>query len=145
MHPYPHMYKANATAGMADAIELTSAGLQPIRSMPPIEFDGPGDQWSPESLLVAAVSDCLILTFRAIARASGMHWLKLECETEGVLDRVDGVTRFTHFNIRAKLTAPAGTDEHKAMRMLEKSEAVCLVSNSLNGEKHLHASVEIVP
>jgi uncharacterized OsmC-like protein len=130
---------------MEDVVELGSAGLQPLASMPPIEFGGPGDRWSPESLLVAAVSDCLILTFRAIAHGAGMPWLKLECETEGVLNRVDGVTRFTHFNIRAKLTAPAGTDEHKAMRMLEKSEAVCLISNSLNGEKHLHASVEIVP
>lgn len=145
MHSYPHVYKASAAAAMTDAVELSGPGLQPIASMPPVEFDGPGDRWSPESLLVAAVSDCLILTFRAIARAAGMHWLKLECATEGVLNRVDGVTRFTHFNIRAKLTAPAGTDEHKAMRMLEKSEAVCLVSNSLNGEKHLHASVEIAP
>ena len=145
MHPYPHVYKATAIAGMADTVELASPGLQRMGSMPPIEFDGPGDQWSPETLLVAAVSDCLILTFRAIARASGMAWHKLECETEGVLNRVDGVTRFTHFNIRAKLTAPEGTDEHKAMRMLEKSEAVCLISNSLNGEKHLHASVEIAP
>jgi organic hydroperoxide reductase OsmC/OhrA len=145
MHPYPHVYRASASAGMDEAVKLAGAGLPSIDSMPPVEFDGPGDRWSPESLLIAAVSDCLVLTFRAIARASGMHWLKLDCETEGVLNRVDGVTRFTHFNIRAKLTAPAGTDEHKAMRMLEKSEAACLVSNSLNGEKHLHASVEILP
>jgi organic hydroperoxide reductase OsmC/OhrA len=145
MHPYPHVYKASATGGMEDVVELGSAGLQSLDSTPPIEFGGPGDRWSPESLLVAAVSDCLVLTFRAVARGAGMPWLKLECETEGVLNRVDGVTRFTHFNIRAKLTAPAGTDEHKAMRMLEKSEAVCLISNSLNGEKHLHASVEIAP
>jgi len=138
------VYRASAAAAMAGVVELSSPGLQAIHSMPPVEFDGPGDQWSPESLLVAAVSDCLILTFRSIARAAGMDWLKLECETEGVLNRVNGVTRFTHFNIRAKLTAPAGTDEHKAKRMLEKSEAVCLVSNSLNGEKHLNATVEVV-
>ena len=93
-------------------------------------------------MLIAAVSDCFVLTFRAIAKASQLDWLELQCETTGTLDRVDNVTRFTRLDITAKLLAPAGTDELKARRLLEKSEAVCLVSNSLNAEKHLEVSVE---
>jgi hypothetical protein len=35
----------------------------------PAEFGGPGDQWSPESLLAGAIASCFALTFRFVARA----------------------------------------------------------------------------
>ena len=142
MHPYPHFYQVSAAADADDAVLLSSAGLSSLRSQPPEQFGGPGDHWSPETLLVAAVADCFILTFRAIARASQLAWLHLDCHTDGILDRVDNVTRFTRFDIRATLKVPAGTDEHKAQRILEKAEAVCLISNSLNGEKKLVTKIE---
>ena len=119
-------------------MQISSPGLEAIGTASPAEFGGPGDRWSPETLLVAAVADCFILTFKAIAGASKFDWLDLQCEVEGKLDRVERVTRFTAFDIRARLTVPAGTDEQKARHILEKSEAVCLISNSLNGEKTLH-------
>ena len=143
MDKYPHLYQASASASPGEPVLLSSPGLHPITSLPPAQFGGPGDAWSPETLLIAAVADCFILTFRAIAKASDMEWLDLECITQGTLDRVDNVTRFTRLDISAKLLAPVGTDEHKAIRMLQKAEAVCLVSNSLNAEKHLVVSVEI--
>jgi organic hydroperoxide reductase OsmC/OhrA len=31
------------------------------------QLGGPGGQWSPETLLVAAAAECFILTFRAVA------------------------------------------------------------------------------
>lgn len=145
MDHYPHQYSASASAASAGAVEISSAGLEPLGSMPPPQFGGPGGHWSPETLLVAAVADCYIMTFRAIARASGLEWLELNCAAEGILDRVDHVTRFTRFNLRARLKAPAGTDEHKARRLLEKAEAVCLISSSLNAEKHLDIELLIAP
>ena len=119
-------------------VQISSPGLEAIGTASPAEFGGPGDRWSPETLLVAAVADCFILTFKAIAGASKFDWLDLQCEVEGKLDRVEKVTRFTAFDIRARLTVPAGTDEQKARHILEKSEAVCLITNSLTGEKTLH-------
>ena len=101
------------------------------------------DQWSPESLLVAAVADCFVLSFRAIARASKLEWESLSCSTDGILDRVDKLTRFTRFNVKAELVVPAGTDEAKAHRLIEKAEALCLVTNSLIAESHLDATVRV--
>jgi len=142
MRDYPHRYLATAAAPEAGAIDVSSPGLENLVTAAPAEFDGPGDLWSPETMLVASVANCFILTFRAVARGSRFEWLSLRCEVEGVLDRVDRVTSFTDFNIRVTLRVPAGTDEHKAQRLMEKSEAVCLVTNSLTGNKHL--STEIV-
>ncbi len=143
MKSLPHHYAIAASSGAKGNVDLTSPGLTPIDSAPPAEFGGPGDRWSPETLLVAAVADCFILTFRAIARASKLDWVSLSCDVDGVLDRVDNVTRFTEFRLRAVLDAPPGTDEQKVLRLLEKSERSCLITKSLTAENHLDATVRI--
>ena len=141
MHPYPHLYTVQASANPTGDVPVTSAGLPALSTAPPAEFDGPGDRWSPETLLVAAVADCFLLSFRGVARANKFDWEALECAVEGKLDRLEGKTHFTHFVVRATLRVPAGTDEAKAKQLLERAEHVCLISNSLVAERRLEASV----
>ncbi len=144
MKAYPHHYQVAAKAGPEGEVLLSSAGLEDLRSAPPTEFDGPGDRWSPETLLTAAIIDCFILTFRAIARAGKLTWISLDCDIEGTLERAEGVTRFTSFRINARLGVPAGADVEAAERALHKAEANCLVSNSLSAHPELFASIEII-
>ncbi|MEH6581611.1 MAG: OsmC family protein, partial [Halioglobus sp.] len=106
----PHLYKISANAQNDSEVILTGDGIPNLVSAPPAQFGGPGDQWSPEDLLVGAVADCFILTFRAIARASRLEWIDIECSAEGTLDRVEKVTQFTAFTIQAKLTVGADID-----------------------------------
>jgi len=141
MHPYPHTYTVTATGSASGPVPVTSPGLPALSTAPPAEFDGPGDLWSPETLLCAAVANCLILTFRAIARASKFEWLELSCRTEAVLERVEGVTRFSRYTSYATIRLPAGGDAAKAKLLLEKSEHACLVANSLLGERVLVTEV----
>lgn len=142
MQALPHHYSVSASSAADGLVELTSEGLTSIESAAPAEFGGPGDRWSPETLLVAAVADCFILTFKAIARASKLDWVSLSCSVDGVLDRVDGATRFTEFTLHVKLEPAAGTDEQKAMRLLEKSEQSCLITKSLNSSTVLRAEIK---
>jgi organic hydroperoxide reductase OsmC/OhrA len=142
MHPFPHQYTVGAAVRPDGDVPLSSPGVRVIESAPPKEFDGPGNQWSPEQLLTAAVADCLVLNFRAIAAASKFRWLELQASTRGTLDKAQGIMRFTRFETHAKLHVPAGTDLERAKRLLEKAEASCPVANSLSSERHL--SVEIV-
>ena len=94
-------------------------------------------------LLVASVVDCFILTFRAVAQASKLEWCNLEAAAEGVLERVDRVTRFTAITVSATLTVPAATDVDKARRLLEKAEKGCLITNSLAVDVHLDTAVTV--
>ncbi len=142
MADFPHHYRVDALGGPEGAVRLASEGLDAIESAPPAQFGGPGDRWSPETLLVAAVADCFVLGFRAIARASKFPWTTLECAVEGTLDRADGAARFTGFNITASLRLLPGANEARARRLLEKSEKACLITNSLSANVHLRASVE---
>ena len=115
MQEFPHHYHVSASATGDANVELTSPGLSVLESAPPAEFGGPGDKWSPETLLAAAVADCFILSFRAIARASRLEWTSLDCRVDAMLDKVDRVTQFTGFHETVVLTVPAGTDEKKAI------------------------------
>lgn len=142
MQAFPHQYSVAASAATEGDVALESSGLADIRSAPPAEFGGPGDRWSPETLLVAAVADCFVLTFRAIAAVSRFPWISLACTVTGTVDRIDRVTQFTALQVHARLRLPQGGKEEQARRMLAKAEETCLVTNSLKVRPHLEAAVE---
>jgi organic hydroperoxide reductase OsmC/OhrA len=116
-------------------VPVASVGLPDIMSAPPPEFDGPGGVWSPETLLVASIANCFILTFRGVSRAAKFEWAQVDCQVDGVLERVEGVTQFTRFTTRATLRVKQGTDPVRGRELLERAEKVCLVANSLRGER----------
>jgi len=141
MQAFPHHYDVTAIGAPDGDVQLGSDDIPALATATPPEFDGPGGRWSPEALLVGAVADCFILTFRGIARASKLTWTSLECDATGTLDRQDGATRFTHVHLHASLTVPPGVDGDLATRLLQKAEDRCLVSRSLNATVHLESTV----
>jgi organic hydroperoxide reductase OsmC/OhrA len=141
MHPFPHRYRVNVGAKPEGALSLNAEGLAEIPSLPPPEFGGPGGYWSPETLLLAAVGDCMLLTFRAIARASHFEWRELSADVEGLLERIDGNSRFTQLRTHVRLVVPPGADAVRARRLLVKAEQGCPVSNSLAAERHIDSEI----
>ena len=142
MKTYPHEYAVCAAGGPEGDLELRGDRLPVLRSAAPAEFGGPGDRWSPETLLVAAVADCFVLTFRAIARTLELPWTSLRCDVSGTLDRLERTPEFTRFTIGARLVLPAGASEKLGRRALEKTERSCLITSSLKATTHLEAIVE---
>ena len=143
MQSFPHRYRVTAAGRVTGDVELSAERLAALRSAAPAEFDGPGDLWSPETLLIAALADCFILTFRAVAKASRLSWISVSCDVTGTLDRIDRVTQFTAFHLTAHLVVPAGVDADAARRAMEKAERNCLISNSVKAPITLDATVEI--
>lgn len=143
MKAYPHTYRAGARGTGSGAVLVRSTDLPDIETAPPPEFDGPRGVWSPETLLVASIADCFILTFRGVARAAHLEWEFLEAEVEGTLERSAGVTQFTRFLTRATLTVKSAADAGTAQELLEKAEKLCLIANSLRAERALEAAVSV--
>jgi organic hydroperoxide reductase OsmC/OhrA len=143
MEAFPHRYRVQASGRATGDVELTSAGLTPLWSSSPAEFDGPGDRWSPETLLVGAVADCFVLTFRAIARASRLSWTRLDCEVTGTLERVDRVIQFTRLDVCARLRVSDRTDTDLARHALEKAERQCLITSSLKAPVDLDLQIDV--
>lgn len=142
MQALPHHYHANAKLD-DDTVILNSPELESINSGAPAEFGGPGDLWSPETLLAACIADCFILSFKAIARASRLSYLGISCDVEAILDRVEKVTRFTEVRIKAQLIISEADQEAAAEKILHKAESTCLITNSLTAEIDFETQISI--
>jgi peroxiredoxin-like protein len=143
MKPLPHIYRVHLAGGLGTYAALSDDGLPELRTAPPADFDGPGDAWSPEQLLLAAVESCFLFTFQAIARASKLAFTSLELSGEGIVDRKEGVTRFSAIVLRPTLRLAAASDRDRGIRILEKSEQACLVSASLSTPVRLEPKIVI--
>jgi peroxiredoxin-like protein len=141
MKPLPHRYQARLTGGPEGYAVLSADGVPDVRSAPPADFDGPGDAWSPELMLMAAVETCFLFTLRAVASASKAEFKSLELTGEGIVDREGGATRFIEIVLRPRVVIPAGADRERMLRLLEKSERACLISASLSTPVRLEPEV----
>jgi organic hydroperoxide reductase OsmC/OhrA len=141
MHAYPHIYRVSASGSANGAVAVATAGVPSLDTAPPPEFGGPGGSWSPETMLVGALADCFVLSFRAVARAARFDYASLECHVEGVLDKQAGTVQFIEFRTRATLVIAPEGDAARARKLMETAEHLCLIANSLKAPKHLDCQV----
>ncbi|MFN8347036.1 MAG: OsmC family protein [Spirosomataceae bacterium] len=90
--------------------------------------------WSPEHLLVAAVNSCLMTTFLAIAENSKLEYSEFSSNAVGKLEIVDGKYMISEITLLPLLILPNEAQTEKAGRVLQKSEAACLISNSVKSK-----------
>lgn len=107
----------------------------------PPEFGGEPWLWTPEHLLLAAVSTCYVATFRAVAEASKLEIHGLEVRVDGTVEKQEGGFRFTHITLWPTLTILREEDRERAGRLLEKAERVCLVGRSILATMKLEAKI----
>ncbi|HEY1272078.1 MAG TPA: OsmC family protein [Terriglobales bacterium] len=109
----------------------------------PPEFGGEPGLWTPEHLLLGAVTTCYVSTFRAIAELSKLLFTHLEVFAEGVIEKQEGGFRFTRIVLRPVLTIEKDENREWALKILEKAERVCLVSRSLSCAISLEPKVQL--
>lgn len=144
MKPLPHRYEVHLSGGPSGHACLSTPGVPELQAAPPREYDGPGDAWTPEHLLLASVEACFLFTLRAIARLSQVEFAALELETSGTVDRQEGTTRFTEIVLRPTITVPPDADRARVLHVLEKTKAKCLVSASLLAPIRLEPSLFVL-
>lgn len=98
--------------------------------------------WSPEHLLTAAVSSCFMTTFLAIAENSKLAFDQFSCSASGKLEQIEGKYLMTEITLEPILTIPIETSIEKAERILIKSEAACLISNSIKSKVTLKINIK---
>ena len=142
MKPLPHRYTVRLPGGPSGYALAMVDGMPDLQTAPPAEFDGPGDAWSPEHLLLASVETCFLFTLRAVARASRLDFTACEVIAEGTLDRDGSAIKFTEIVLRVRLSLPPGTDRDRARRAVDKAERACPVSASLSTPIQVEADFE---
>lgn len=97
--------------------------------------------WSPEHLFVAAINSCLMTTFLAIAENSNLAFEDFSCKATGKLEKVDGKFMMSEVVLEPTVVISNEKDREKAERVLQKSEAACLISNSVRSEIRMNTSI----
>ncbi|MBU4537881.1 MAG: OsmC family protein [Weeksellaceae bacterium] len=104
-----------------------------IECATPPEFpNGVPGIWSPEHLYAAAISSCYLSTFLAVAENFKLPFKSFSCKTVCKLEVVEGKYQITQAEITPELLLEnPEQDRDKALKVLEKSKAACLVTNSM--------------
>ena len=87
--------------------------------------------WSPEHLFVAAINSCLMTTFLSIAENSKLEFTSFDSKAIGKLEMVDGKYMMSAVTLIPLVTINDEQQKERAERVLQKSEANCLISNSV--------------
>ena len=112
---------------------------------PPEFAKGMPGIWSPEHLLVAAVNGCLMTTFLAIAENSGLDFVKFNSKATGKLETVDGKMMISEITLEPEIVISDESKKERAERVLQKSEAVCLITNSIKSKIKFNPHVIVEP
>jgi organic hydroperoxide reductase OsmC/OhrA len=125
-------YEVSASTLPRRRVRLTSEGKAALEAATPPEFRGgtPGI-WSPEDLLVAAVTSCYSLTLEAIAAHRGVELRGVEVRGVGhVTRRAEGRVGFVVIELAVDLAVAPGS-EHEAERAAHSAKQACLVAHAL--------------
>jgi organic hydroperoxide reductase OsmC/OhrA len=112
---------------------------------PPQFPNGIDRLWSPEHLFTAAVNSCLMTTFLAIAENSKLDFLSFESRASGKLEMIDGKYIMSEVTLMPVVKVAKPEDAERAERILIKSEANCLISNSIKSKIVFHPIVTVQP
>ena len=129
------------TEGLLTSPEITD----PIKVATPKIFKGLGDNmWSPEHLLISAVSSCFMTNYLFYAKQKGLSISRFECEAIGQVEIENSNLKFTMINIYPKVEVEKKEWADLAKEVIELTKQNCLVAKALNVIIYYHPSIEII-
>ena len=95
-------------------------------------FHGDVTRWNPEELLIAALSQCHMLSFLHVAQLSGVVVEHYEDRASGILEtRPDGSGHITEVTLRPQIDMSAG-DPSVIPELHHRASQLCFIANSVN-------------
>lgn len=139
-----HYYNINVRWDEGRIGTLSADSLPDIKVATPPEFPkGVPGIWSPEHLFVSSVAICLMTTFVAIAENSSLPFNSFSCKAEGKLEKVDGNFMISEIELKPEIIIPEEKYLEKAGRIIEKSDKMCLISNSVKTKIILNPEIKV--
>jgi organic hydroperoxide reductase OsmC/OhrA len=96
-------------------------------------FRGDGQRWSPEELLVVALSQCHMLWYLHLAATAGVIVTGYDDRPHGTMvEQSDGAGRFVEVLLRPEITVTDPSMVERANRLHTDAHAMCFVARSVN-------------
>ncbi|MFN3488080.1 MAG: OsmC family protein [Emticicia sp.] len=142
----PHYFNVNLSWISDRKGEMSSPELEDVIEVatPPSFPKGIDGIWSPEHLLTAAVNSCFMTTFLAVAENSKLEFELFDCKAKGKLEQIEGKFLMTEVILEPTLVITKEADKDRAERILQKSEAACLISNSIKSKVSMIANIQFL-
>ncbi|MCF8549118.1 MAG: OsmC family protein [Pontimonas sp.] len=120
-------YKAYSRAHV-----IRAEGKSEIQGSSDKAFHGDVARWNPEELLIAALSQCHMLSFLHVAQAAGVIVESYADRASGVLDTLqDGSGRISEVTLRPQIEISGG-DESLVPELHHRAGQLCFIANSVN-------------
>ncbi|MCX7521200.1 OsmC family protein [Microbacterium sp. STN6] len=112
---------------------ISAEGKPPILGSADRTFHGDRDRWNPEELLLAALSQCHMLSYLHVATTHGVVVVGYEDAASGTLQtETDGSGHFTRATLRPRVTVAAGSMRDAAQALHEEAATKCFIAASVN-------------
>jgi organic hydroperoxide reductase OsmC/OhrA len=82
-------------------------------------------------------------TFLSIAENSKLEFTNFSCKSKGKLEQVEGKFIMSEIILKPLVTLVDEKDRERAERILQKSEAACLISNSVKSKITMISTINV--
>ena len=113
--------------------EVSADGKPGIEGSADPAFYGTRDRWNPEELLVAALSQCHMLSYLALCARDGVVVTSYRDDAAGWMAETAGWSgHFTEVVLRPVVTVADETMVDKAVELHHQAHQTCFIANSVN-------------
>jgi organic hydroperoxide reductase OsmC/OhrA len=113
--------------------EVVAEGRPAIPGSSDPTFRGDAARWNPEQLLVAALSECHLLSYLHLCSVSGVVVVAYEDNAEGMMTETeDGGGRFTEVTLRPVVEVSDGSMTEIALELHVRAHELCFIASSVN-------------
>ncbi len=113
--------------------EVTADTRPPLIGSSDRAFRGNAQRWDPERLLVAALSQCHLLSYLHVCAEAGVVVVDYVDQAEGEMQQTpDGGGHFTEVTLRPRVTVSEESMTAAARELHGRAHELCFIANSVN-------------
>jgi organic hydroperoxide reductase OsmC/OhrA len=114
-------------------LEITAAGTPPIPGSADPAFRGDPARWNPEQLLLAALSQCHLLSYLHVCTVNGVVVTGYSDRASGTMEETGGGSgHFTEVVLRPAVEVASAEMVEKARSLHGEAQRLCFIANSVN-------------
>ncbi|AYG04448.1 OsmC family protein [Gryllotalpicola protaetiae] len=113
--------------------DISAAGKADIAGSSDPAFRGDSARWNPEELLLAALSQCHMLSYLHAAATAGVTVVSYDDEAVGTMAQTpDGGGRFTSVTLRPRIEITDAAQLALAEELHHEAQRMCFIASSVN-------------
>lgn len=122
-----------AYRGYERSVEVETDGKPMLLASADPAFRGDATRWNPEDLLTAALSECHLLSYLAIAVANGVRVVAYrDTATAVMVTNADGSGQFTEVVLHPEVVVAEQAMAPAAEELHAKASELCFIARSVN-------------